>query len=53
MERAFAEKIRMEQETGIAKTPESLAALDSIKKRFYADLQHRMETFFAGGSATV
>jgi hypothetical protein len=53
MERSFAEKIRMEQETGFAKTPESLAALDAMKKRFYEDLQRRMETFFGGSSATA
>ncbi len=53
MERAFAEKIRMEQETGLVKTPESLAALEAIKKRFYDELHHRMETFFTGGSAAA
>jgi hypothetical protein len=51
MERAFAEKIRMEQESGLAKTPQSLAALEAIKNRFYEDLHRRMETFFATGGA--
>jgi len=51
MEKSFAEKIRMEQETGLAKTPESLAALESIKKRYYEELHRRMETFFGGSGA--
>jgi hypothetical protein len=51
MERAFAEKIRMEQESGLAKTPESLAALEAIKKRYYEELHRRMETFFGGSGA--
>jgi hypothetical protein len=48
MEKAFAEKIRMEQETAREKTPESLAALEAMKVRFYEDLHRRMETFFKG-----
>ena len=50
MERAFAEKIRMEQEASYAKTPETIAALESMKKRFYEDLNRRMETFFSSGA---
>ncbi|HEX4085860.1 MAG TPA: DUF4407 domain-containing protein [Chthoniobacteraceae bacterium] len=53
MEKAFAEKIRMEQESGYAKTPESRAALDAMKMRFYDDLQRRMETFFGGSGAAA
>jgi hypothetical protein len=48
MEKSFAEKIRMEQEEARHAGPEKLAALEAIKKRFYEDMQHRMETFFAG-----
>jgi len=48
MEKSFAEKIRMEQDEARHAGPEKLAALEAIKKRFYEDMQHRMETFFAG-----
>jgi hypothetical protein len=47
MERAFAEKMRLEQEANVNASPEKLAALESIKRRFYEDMQHRMEVFFA------
>jgi hypothetical protein len=53
MEKAFAEKIRIEQEATSGKTPESLAALEAMKQRFYEDLHRRMETFFGGKSATT
>ena len=53
MEKSFAEKIRMEQETGLAKTPETIAALEAMKKRFYDDLLRRMEMFFSGNGATA
>jgi Domain of unknown function (DUF4407) len=53
MEKAFAEKIRMEEVSAHAKTPESIAALEAMKKRFYDDLHRRMETFFGGSSATA
>jgi len=53
MEKAFAEKIRMEEVTAHAKTPESIAALKAMKKRFYDDLHRRMETFFGGTGATT
>ncbi len=48
MEKSFAEKIRLEQEEARHAGPEKLAALEAIKKRFYEDMQHRMEVFFAG-----
>lgn len=51
MEKAFAEKIRMEEESSRAKTPESIAALEAMKKQFYDHLHRRMETFFGGASA--
>ncbi len=53
MERAFAEKIRMEELSAQAKTPESIAVLQAMKKRFYDDLHRRMETFFGGSGATT
>ena len=51
MEKSFAEKIRLEQEEAFHAGPEKLAALEAIKKRFYQDMQHRMEVFFAGQHA--
>jgi hypothetical protein len=51
MEKSFAEKMRMEQEEAFHAGPEKLAALEAIKKRFYEDMQHRMEIFFAGQRA--
>ena len=51
MEKSFAEKIRLEQEEARHAGPEKLAALEAIKKRFYEDMQHRMEVFFAGQHA--
>jgi len=47
MERSFAEKMRIEQEAAQNAGPEKLAALELIKRRFYEDMQHRMEVFFA------
>jgi len=47
MERSFSEKMRLEHENAAQASPEKLAALESIKRRFYEDIQHRMETFFA------
>lgn len=47
MEKSFAEKMRLEQEEAFHAGPEKLAALEAIKKRFYEDMQHRMEVFFA------
>ncbi|MFZ4777530.1 MAG: DUF4407 domain-containing protein [Terrimicrobiaceae bacterium] len=51
LEKAFAEKMRIEEVTAHAKTPESIAALEAMKKRFYDDLHHRMEMFFGGSRA--
>ncbi|MEI6073494.1 MAG: hypothetical protein WCS31_17040 [Verrucomicrobiae bacterium] len=53
MGKAFAEKIRMEEVTAHAKTPETIVVLEAMKKRFYDDLHRRMETFFGGSSATT
>ncbi len=51
MERSFAEKMRIEEEQiGVAQS-DKRAMLEAIKKRFYDDLHHRMETFFAGRHA--
>jgi len=46
MEKLFHEKLAMEQEDEWNATPEKLAALESMKKRFYDDLHRRMELFF-------
>jgi len=51
MEKSFAAKIKLEQEEAFHAGPEKIAALEAIKKRFYADMQHRMEVFFAGQHA--
>lgn len=51
MEKAFAEKMRMEEQMiGVADT-DKRAAHEAIKRRFYEDLHHRMEVFFAGRTA--
>ena len=47
MEKSFAEKIRLEQEAAHVGSPESVAALEAMKQRFYEELHHRMATFFA------
>ena len=51
MEKSFAAKIKLEQEDSLHAGPEKIAALEAIKKRFYEDMQHRMEVFFAGQHA--
>jgi hypothetical protein len=51
MEKSFAAKIRMEQEEASHAGPEKIAALEAIKRRFYEDMQHRMEVFFASQHA--
>lgn len=51
LEKSFAERIRLEQEEARHAGPEKIAALEAIKKRFYEDMQHRMEVFFAGQRA--
>ena len=53
MEKAFAEKIRMEEAAAHAKTPELIAALEAMKKRFDNDLHRRVEIFFGGSSAAA
>ena len=46
MEKAFAEKMRFEeQHVGVAEG-DKRAAFEAIKRRFYDDLHHRMEVFF-------
>ena len=51
MEKSFAEKMKLEEQcVGVAES-DKRAALESIKKRFYDDLNHRMEVFFASGRA--
>ncbi len=51
MEKSFAEKMKLEEQCiGVAES-DKRAALESIKKRFYDDLNHRMEVFFASGRA--
>jgi len=51
MERSFAEQMRMEQEAASRSTPEKIAALEAMKKAFYDDLHHRMQSFFAARHA--
>ena len=51
MEKAFAEKMKLEEQTiGMAES-DKRAALEAIKRRFYDDLHHRMEVFFTSGRA--
>jgi hypothetical protein len=51
MEKSFAEKMRFEEQfVGVAES-DKRAALEAIKKRFYADLHNRMEVFFTKGHA--
>jgi hypothetical protein len=46
LEKAFAEKMKMEEQSiGVAES-DKRAALEAIKRRFYDDLHHRMEIFF-------
>ncbi|MCU0795355.1 MAG: DUF4407 domain-containing protein [Akkermansiaceae bacterium] len=51
MERSFAEQMRIEQEAASRSNPEKLAALEAMKKAFYDDLHHRMQSFFAARHA--
>ncbi len=46
LEKAFQERMRMEQISAQA-APEKFAVLEMMKKRFYDDMHHRMERFFA------
>lgn len=51
MEKSFAEKMKLEEQTiGVAES-DKRAALEAIKKRFYDDLNHRMEVFFSSRHA--
>lgn len=51
MEKSFAEKMKLEEQSiGVAEI-DKRAALESIKKRFYDDLHHRMEIFFTTSHA--
>ncbi len=46
MEKSFAEKMKLEEQSiGVAES-DKRAAFEAIKKRFYEDLHHRMEIFF-------
>lgn len=47
MERSFADKMRLEEDLIANGDTDKRAAIDAIKKRFYSDLHHRMELFFA------
>jgi hypothetical protein len=51
MERSFAEKMRSEEEHIGHNESDKRAALENIKKRFYDDLNHRMELFFTARHA--
>lgn len=49
MEKAFAEKMKLEEQAiGVAES-DKRAAFDAIKRRFYDDLHNRMEVFFRHG----
>jgi hypothetical protein len=51
MEKSFAEKMKLEElNIGVAES-DKRAALEAIKKRFYDDLNHRMEIFFTSRHA--
>lgn len=51
MERSFAEKMRLEEEHIKHNETDKRAALENIKKRFYDDMNHRMEQFFTARHA--
>jgi hypothetical protein len=46
MEKSFAEKMKLEEQSIGPAESDKLAAFEAIKKRFYEDLHHRMEIFF-------
>jgi len=51
MEKSFAEKMRLEEQTvGVGESDKRIA-LEAIKKRFYDDLHQRMEHFFSARPA--
>lgn len=47
LEKAFHEKWQLEQVSATEATPEKMAVLEMMKKRFYEDMHYRMERFFA------
>jgi hypothetical protein len=47
LERAFAAKMQAEEAAASGRSEEQLAVHEAIKKRFYDDLNRRMELFFA------
>ena len=47
MEKAFSEKLLLEQQAASDSAPEKLAVLEAMKTRFYEDMHYRMERFFA------
>jgi hypothetical protein len=47
LERAFSEKMLLEQESLAYPSPEKLAVLEAMKLGFYTDMHKRMEQFFA------
>lgn len=51
LEKAFHEKLRLEELAAKEAAPEKQAILDAIKRQFYDDLQHRMTQFFSRGAA--
>ncbi len=51
MEKAFAEKMKLEEQSIGMAEGDKRAALEAIKKRFYDDLHHRMEIFFTARHA--
>jgi len=51
MEKAFEEKMRIEQDAAANAGPERIAALEAMKKSFYDDLHRRMEVFFTSQHA--
>jgi hypothetical protein len=51
MEKSFAEKMKLEEQSiGVAESDKRMA-LEAMKKRFYDDLHHRMEVFFTTRNA--
>ena len=53
MEKSFAAKMKLEEESiGMAES-DKRAAFEAIKRRFYDDLHHRMEIFFTTRHAEV
>jgi len=46
LEKAFHDKLLLEQEAAKMAGPEKIAVLEQMKKRFYEDLHLRMENFF-------